>query len=57
MQNTGTMFLIVSSTQIIPSRSKNLLQCEVRDEQGTRVKSFQAFVNPIESYQEQQAYG
>ena len=52
MQNTGTMFLVVSSTQIIPSRSEKLLQCEVRDEQGTRVKSFQGLVNPIESYQE-----
>ena len=45
------MFLIVSSTQTIPSRSEKLLQCEVRDEQGTRVKSFQGLANPIESYQ------
>ena len=29
MQNTGTMFLIVSSTQVIPARSEKLLQCEV----------------------------
>ena len=52
MQNTGTMFLIVSSTQSIPSISQKLPQCEVRDEQGKRVKSFQGLVNPIESYQE-----
>ena len=51
MQNLSTMFLIVSSTQTIPSRSEKLLQCEVRDEQGTRVKNFQGLVNPIESYQ------
>ena len=52
MQNTGTVFLIVSSTQIIPSRSEKLLQCEVRDVQGTRVKSFQGLVKPFESHQE-----
>ena len=45
------MFLIVSSTQTIPTRSEKLLQCDVRDEQRTHVKSFQGLVNPKESYQ------
>ena len=45
------MFLIFSSTRTRPSRSEKLLQCELRDDQGTRVKSFQGIVNPIESYQ------
>ena len=31
LQNLGTMFLIVGPTQIIPSRSEKLIQCEVRE--------------------------
>ena len=38
MQNTGIMFLIVNSTQIIPSRSEKLLQCETGRTRNTGKK-------------------
>ena len=40
------------STQAIPAKSENIPQCQFRNEDGSKLPSYEAMVTPVESFQD-----